>query len=85
MSATSTSLPFPASPASSDPSRCPLCGEANRCAMEVERETGVKQGPCWCTGVRFDDALLARVPPQARGQACICQACATAPRPADAP
>ena len=23
-----------------DPSRCPLCGEANRCAMEIERETG---------------------------------------------
>jgi hypothetical protein len=60
----------------SDPTRCPLCGKPNRCAMEVERETGVKQSPCWCTEVKFEAALLASLPQQARGTACICAACA---------
>ncbi|WP_332777026.1 cysteine-rich CWC family protein [Polaromonas sp.] len=59
------------------PSRCPLCGEANRCAMEVERSTGVKQPPCWCTQVKFEHAVLERIPPQARRLACVCRACAT--------
>ena len=27
-------------PVSPDPTRCPLCGGDNRCAMEVERATG---------------------------------------------
>jgi hypothetical protein len=53
-----------------------MCGQANRCAMEIERETGVKQGPCWCTNVDFGADLLARVPPEAQRQACICAACA---------
>ncbi|HWI82904.1 cysteine-rich CWC family protein [Ramlibacter sp.] len=59
-----------------DPARCPICGQANRCAMEVERETGVQQGACWCTGVDFGADLLAQVPPAAQRQACICAACA---------
>jgi hypothetical protein len=46
--------------------------------MEVERATGGKQGPCWCTTARFDAELLARLPEQARGVACICAACAAA-------
>ncbi|MBX3585130.1 MAG: cysteine-rich CWC family protein [Ramlibacter sp.] len=64
--------------AAPDPSRCPLCGEPNQCAMELERSTGVAQGPCWCTQVDFAPALLARVPEAARRQACICRRCATA-------
>ncbi|MES3001948.1 MAG: cysteine-rich CWC family protein [Pseudomonadota bacterium] len=59
-----------------DPSRCPLCGEPNRCAMEIERETGAKQQTCWCTQVDFTADLLARVPAPARNQACICAVCA---------
>ena len=31
-----------------DPNHCPLCGQPNECAMEIERATGVKQPPCWC-------------------------------------
>ncbi len=65
-------------PTALDPSRCPLCGQPNRCAMDVQRETGVTQPPCWCTGVTFDATLLARVPAEAQQRACICQACATA-------
>lgn len=61
-----------------DPGLCPLCGSPNRCAMEIERDTGVKQGPCWCTQVDFSAGLLARVPAAAKNTACICAACATA-------
>jgi len=61
-----------------DPTRCPICGRPNRCAMEAERETGLAQGPCWCTGVDFGAELLARVPAAAQRQACICAACAAA-------
>jgi hypothetical protein len=57
---------------------CPLCGQINQCIMEIERETGIKQTePCWCTGVKFDADLLARVPPEKRNLACICATCAT--------
>lgn len=59
-----------------DPSRCPLCGQPNRCAMEIERETGAPQGACWCTQLDFGADLIARVPAEARERACICAACA---------
>jgi hypothetical protein len=60
----------------SDTTRCPLCGQVNRCAMEVESVTGVKQPPCWCTEQEFNSELLDRVPEGLRGKACICPACA---------
>jgi hypothetical protein len=55
---------------------CPLCGQPNRCAMEIQRETGEPQPPCWCTQVDFSAELLARVPPAQRRRACICASCA---------
>jgi Cysteine-rich CWC len=58
------------------PALCPLCGQGNQCAMEVEKATGEKQPPCWCTQVKFDADLLARIPPESRNQACICPTCA---------
>ena len=58
-------------------SLCPLCGALNQCAMEEERETGVKQEePCWCVAMSFDEDLLARLPPEKRNLACICAVCA---------
>lgn len=48
--------------------------------MERERETGQPQPPCWCTEVDFGADLLARVPGEALGTACICRTCATAAR-----
>lgn len=66
----STAQPTP------DPVLCPLCGQANRCAMEVERESGIRQPPCWCTQASFSEELLARIPPASRNKACICAACA---------
>jgi hypothetical protein len=72
-------------PALLDAMLCPLCGQPNRCAMEVERETGTRQPPCWCTQVDFSADLLAAVPDDARRRACICEACARgAPRPGPA-
>lgn len=61
-----------------DASRCPLCGAVNRCAMEVERETGERQPPCWCMAAEFtfSPELLAKVPQEKRGLACICARCA---------
>lgn len=69
-------------PSTPDPALCPLCGQPNRCAMELARETGVQQGPCWCTQVDFDAGLLARVPQPAQRLACICAACASGNAPA---
>lgn len=66
---------------------CPICGQPNQCANEIERATGVAQGSCWCTGVDFSSELLARVPAQAQRLACICAACAAkaVTRPAGPP
>lgn len=70
--ATIRSVPVP----TTDPGRCPLCGQLNRCAMEVARETRLPQPPCWCTEVDFGAELLARVPVAAQRLACVCAACA---------
>ena len=56
-----------------DPCLCPLCGQANRCAMEAS--PGQAAEPCWCTREQFTAALLQQVPEASRGKACICQAC----------
>ncbi len=69
-------LPSPASSSPSSPRpahACPLCGQANGCAAA---RTGSFDTPCWCTEVRFNPALLARVPASQQGKACICRACA---------
>jgi hypothetical protein len=58
-----------------DPTRCPLCGEPNQCAMEIERASGEKQPPCWCMAAGFDSAVLDRIPAPARGLACVCARC----------
>ncbi|HYW58403.1 MAG TPA: cysteine-rich CWC family protein [Polaromonas sp.] len=46
--------------------------------MEIERSTGIPQSSCWCTRTDFPPALLESIAPEARGKACICQACAQA-------
>jgi len=69
-------------PAAVDPTRCPLCGGPNTCAMETARATGQPQPPCWCTQVNFSAELLARVPPEAQRRACICARCAASENPA---
>lgn len=67
-----------AQPAAPNPDFCPLCGQPNGCALQAERRSGEPQGPCWCTQVKFERAVLERIPPAARRLACVCRACATA-------
>ncbi|EWS58589.1 hypothetical protein Y695_04686 [Hydrogenophaga sp. T4] len=43
--------------------------------MEVEKATGEPQPPCWCVTATFTPDLLARLPAEAQGQACICARC----------
>lgn len=52
---------------------CPLCGQANACAAVASGRFDVE---CWCRQARFPPALLARVPTDLAGRACICRACA---------
>lgn len=66
---------MPATPPVKDPSCCPLCGDDNRCAMELERATGQPQTPCWCVAEAFPSELLARLPDAERRQACVCSRC----------
>ena len=62
-------------PARLDPSRCPLCGGDNRCAMEIEKATGQAQPPCWCVGLPVSTERLASLPTELQGQACLCGDC----------
>ncbi|MDO8283664.1 MAG: cysteine-rich CWC family protein [Rhodoferax sp.] len=64
-----------------DPGLCPLCGQSNLCANEVQRETGMAQDPCWCTTAVFAPTLLERIPDEARRLACVCARCAAAALP----
>lgn len=61
-----------AAPASPDPTRCPLCGETNRCGVAAG------QTSCWCMQVTIPGELLQRLPAEAQGKACVCQACVDA-------
>lgn len=58
--------------------RCPLCGQPNACAMEIQKATGKVPDTCWCVNMGFTPELLAQVPTEAQGKACICAACARA-------
>jgi hypothetical protein len=58
-----------------DATRCPLCGEPNRCALAAPRAPGSEPPPCWCRAERFPAELLERVPAPQRRRACICRSC----------
>ncbi len=65
-----------------DPTRCPLCGAANACAMATAgRGPAPPLPPCWCRTASFPESLRQRVPAAARGRACICARCAAAAQP----
>ena len=61
-----------------DQSMCPLCGGPNECSTEIAKKTGEPEQPCWCRDVTFTAELLATVPEEAQGVACVCRSCATA-------
>lgn len=55
-----------------NPTRCPLCGMPNGCAMAA----GGDGAECWCMNVELGAEVLARIPDAARDKACVCAACA---------
>ena len=52
-----------------DAARCPLCGQANACALALPSDE--RPGECWCVSRRFPPELLAQATPKA----CICRSC----------
>jgi hypothetical protein len=56
-----------------DPARCPLCREPNDCQLAAGRTT------CWCFETPVPPDVLARVPLEAQGVACVCKRCAGPP------
>lgn len=51
-----------------------MCGGPNACAVA---QSGSFDTECWCREVTVSPDLLARLPEERRGQACICQDCVT--------
>lgn len=56
------------------PTHCPLCGQPNRCGLAE----GSSQ--CWCFDIDIDPAVLEAIPDEAKGEVCICEACARGER-----
>lgn len=57
---------------------CPRCGAPNECAPA---QSGSFHTPCWCTTIAVNPAVLAALPDDQIGRACLCRACATMPVP----
>jgi hypothetical protein len=53
--------------------RCPLCGEANGCAIAAG-----SPATCWCVEASFDAALRERARRIEGAPRCICARCASA-------
>lgn len=50
---------------------CPICGKENHCGQEQ----GLPEGACWCRHIEIPKELIALVPDDLKGKACICQDC----------
>jgi len=57
------------------PERCPLCDGPNDCQLCTH---GTYRGPCWCMSTDIPEELLALVPEDYRGRACLCRSCVSA-------
>ncbi len=59
-----------------NPDKCPLCGGENHCAalklLPGEDAAGLD---CWCFHSAIPKELLARIPAEQRGKACVCSSC----------
>ena len=56
-----------------DPTRCPLCGQSNRCS---QADPALEGQACWCFSTRIDRNALERIPPELVDRACLCPRCA---------
>ena len=61
----------PLSPAAA----CPLCGQANQCAIAE----GQDASGCWCMTATIATSALSALAPASWGQRCICPGCARLP------
>jgi hypothetical protein len=64
-----------------DTTHCPLCGQANQCAVAA----GQPAQACWCMHTPVSREALARIAPAQRGRSCICPLCARETPPDGAP
>jgi len=51
---------------------CPICGQPNGCQHDIAQAGGAK---CWCTDLTINLRVFAKIPAEARGQACVCRNC----------
>ncbi|MCP3907017.1 MAG: cysteine-rich CWC family protein [Oceanicoccus sp.] len=51
---------------------CPICGEANGCAIANNAEAS----NCWCMEVNIPEELIEQANQRGDMKRCICQACA---------
>lgn len=51
-----------------DQAQCPLCQKNNHCGVNGAE-------PCWCVSSDIKPDLLAQVPKNFSGKACVCQKC----------
>lgn len=58
---------------SSNATKCPLCGEANECAVAAGRDPE----SCWCMTATISPTAIAAIPAEAQGKVCICPRCAS--------
>lgn len=56
-----------------NPSKCPLCGRDNDCAIAAGRDAE----SCWCMTATISPTTLGSIPAEARGKVCICARCAS--------
>lgn len=63
-----------------DPTRCPLCGQSNRCS---QADPALEGQACWCFSARIDRSVLERLPPELLDRACLCPRCAAGVKDAD--
>lgn len=61
-----------------DPTRCPLCGQSNRCS---QADPALEGQACWCFSTRIDRSALERIPPEQVDRACLCPRCAAGHSP----
>lgn len=54
---------------------CPLCGQANQCALAEGRPSE----QCWCMAAVLNREALQALPAAVRGTRCICAVCGQQP------
>lgn len=54
-----------------DKRKCPICGKNNSCIHEQD----LQDDTCWCSHIEVPKELIAQIPDNLKGKACICHDC----------